>query len=74
VADPFVGSGTTIIAAERADRRCLATEIDPRYAQVAIERWQSFTGARATLVNRLVEPDRAAADQTEPLTVPEAHS
>ncbi len=74
VADPFVGSGTTIIAAERADRRCLAMEIDPRYAQVAIERWQTFTGARATLVNRLVEPDPAAADQTEPLTVPEAHS
>ncbi len=48
VADPFVGSGTTIIAAERSDRRCLAAELDPRYAQAAIERWQSFTGGRAT--------------------------
>jgi len=44
VYDPFVGSGTTIIAAERLDRRCYAMELDPRYAQVAIERWQAFTG------------------------------
>jgi site-specific DNA-methyltransferase (adenine-specific) len=48
VSDPFSGSGTTIIAAELTERRALAMEIDPRYAQAAIERWQSFTGARAT--------------------------
>jgi len=42
-----VGSGTTIIAAERLDRRCYAMELDPRYAQVAIERWQAFTGREA---------------------------
>jgi site-specific DNA-methyltransferase (adenine-specific) len=65
VADPFVGSGTTIIAAERTDRRCLAMEIDPRYAQVAIERWQSFTGARATRVSRPGEPDSSAQAETE---------
>ncbi len=47
VYDPFVGSGTTIIAAERLDRRCYAMELDPRYAQVAIERWQAFTGREA---------------------------
>jgi len=47
VYDPFVGSGTTIIAAERLDRRCYAMELDPRYAQVAIERWQAYTGQRA---------------------------
>jgi DNA modification methylase len=47
VYDPFVGSGTTIIAAERLDRRCYAMELDPRYAQVAIERWQAFTGRQA---------------------------
>jgi DNA modification methylase len=40
----FAGSGTTLIAAERAERICLAMELDPRYAQVAIERWGSFTG------------------------------
>jgi DNA modification methylase len=44
VLDMFVGSGTTLIAAERAERTCLAMELDPRYAQVAIERWSSFSG------------------------------
>ena len=48
VSDPFAGSGTTIIAAELTERRALAMELDPRYAQAAIERWQSFTGAQAT--------------------------
>ena len=47
VYDPAVGSGTTIIAAERLGRRCLALEIDPKYAQIAIERWQAYTGERA---------------------------
>ncbi len=47
VLDPFVGSGTTIIAAEQLGRRCYAMEIDPRYAQVSIERWQNFTGKEA---------------------------
>ena len=47
VYDPCVGSGTTIIAAERLGRRCLALEIDPKYAQIAIERWQAYTGNRA---------------------------
>jgi DNA modification methylase len=47
VYDPFVGSGTTLIAAERLDRRAFALELDPKYAQVAIERWQAFTGHEA---------------------------
>jgi DNA modification methylase len=45
--DPFVGSGTTIIAAQEIGRRALAMEIDPMYAQRAIERWQAFTGQEA---------------------------
>lgn len=45
--DPFVGSGTTLIAAETSGRACLALEIDPVYAQVAIERWQTFAGQSA---------------------------
>ena len=44
VLDAFVGSGTTIIAAERTERTCLAMELDPRYAQTALERWRSFSG------------------------------
>jgi hypothetical protein len=47
VADFFVGSGTTLIAAEQAGRRCFAMEIDPVYVQMAIERWQNFTGRQA---------------------------
>ena len=45
--DPFLGSGTTIIAAETLGRRCYGLEIEPRYVQVAIERWQNFTGRTA---------------------------
>jgi hypothetical protein len=48
VYDPFAGSGTTLIAAERLGRRCYAIELEPRYAQVAIERWQAFTGQTAS--------------------------
>jgi hypothetical protein len=44
VYDPFCGSGTALVAAERLGRRCYAMEIDPKYVQVAIERWRSFSG------------------------------
>jgi DNA modification methylase len=47
VYDPFLGSGTALIAAETLGRRCFGMEIDPRYVQVAIERWQAFTGLEA---------------------------
>ena len=49
VLDLFLGSGTTVIAAERLGRRCLGVEIEPKYAQVAIERWQRYTGRTAAL-------------------------
>ena len=47
VFDPFLGSGTAVIASERLDRRCYGLEIDPRYADVVVERWQNFTGQKA---------------------------
>jgi DNA modification methylase len=47
--EPFSGSGTTIIAAEMTGRSCLALEIDPAYIDVAVLRWQAFTGENATL-------------------------
>ena len=50
VYDPFVGSGTTIIAAERLGRRCYAMEIEPRYCDVAIKRWEDYTGQKAVRV------------------------
>lgn len=47
VYEPFSGSGTTIIAAEMLSRACFAIEIDPTYVQVAIDRWEKFTGKTA---------------------------
>jgi DNA modification methylase len=49
VYDPFLGSGTTLIAAELTGRVCVAMEIDPRYCDVTIERWQRLTGSAAIL-------------------------
>jgi len=49
VYDPFVGSGTTIIAAEMIGRACHAIEIDPAYVDVAVKRWQDFTGETGKL-------------------------
>ena len=49
VYEPFSGSGTTIIAAEMTGRSCFAIEIDPAYVDVAVLRWQAFTGETATL-------------------------
>ena len=49
VLDPFGGSGTTLIAAEHAGRRARLIELDPRYCDVILARWQSVTGKAATL-------------------------
>jgi len=49
VYDPFLGSGTTLLAAETAGRSCLGVELDPLYVDVAVRRWQAFTGKGATL-------------------------
>jgi DNA modification methylase len=51
VYDPFLGSGTTIIAAEVGHRKCYAMDIDPQYCAIAIERWQNWTGQQATLAS-----------------------
>lgn len=49
VYEPFCGSGTTVIAASMTGRACYAVEIAPEYVDVAVERWQAFTGVNATL-------------------------
>ena len=49
VLDPFGGSGTTLIAAERTARRARLIELDPKYADVAVQRWQDQTGRTAKL-------------------------
>ena len=47
VLDPFLGSGTTLIAAEQLGRKCYGMEISPQYVDVIVKRWQDFTGQRA---------------------------
>jgi DNA modification methylase len=49
VYEPFLGSGTTLIAAETVGRICLGIEIEPRFVDVAIRRWEAFTGKEAVL-------------------------
>ena len=50
VLDPFGGSGSTLIACEKAGRAARLVELDPRFCDVIVERWQTFTGGgRATL-------------------------
>lgn len=49
VYEPFSGSGSSIIAAETCGRHCHAVELDPAYVDVAVERWQAFTGREAVL-------------------------
>ena len=47
--DPFGGSGSTLIACEKAGRQGRLIELDPRYCDVIIQRWQAWTGEAATL-------------------------
>ena len=48
VLDPFGGSGTTMIAAEKSDRKARLIELDPKYVDVIVKRWQDWTGKQAT--------------------------
>jgi DNA modification methylase len=49
VYEPFLGSGTTLAAAELTERVCLGLELDPKYIDVVVARWQSLTGKKAKL-------------------------
>ena len=51
VLDAFMGSGTTILAAERTGRRGFGIEIEPKYVDVAIQRWEKLTGRQAVLAS-----------------------
>jgi DNA modification methylase len=63
VADPFVGSGTTIIACELEGRSCKASELDPQYVDVAVRRWQAFAGKTAVLEGDDRTFDEISADR-----------
>ena len=60
VLDPFLGSGTTLIAAERVGRRCFGIEIDPLYVDTIIRRWQAFSGdvAQHAVTGEAFDPAR----------------
>ncbi len=49
VYEPFLGSGTTLAAAELTERVCFGIELDPRYVDVVIQRWQTLSGKQAKL-------------------------
>ena len=51
VIEPFCGSGTTLIACEQLDRRCYGMELEPKYVDVIIDRWEQFTGEKAVLIS-----------------------
>ncbi len=63
--DPFVGSGTTIIAAETVGRSCLAIDLNPACVDIAVKRWQDFTGGKAKR-----ERDGALFDRVRPRPAP----
>lgn len=67
VIDAFMGSGTTILAAERVGRRAFGLEIDPLYVDVAVRRWQAFTGQDAVLQATGQTFDEVAASRGEPI-------
>ena len=52
VFDPFGGTGTTLIACEQLNRKCYMCELDPRYIDVIIDRWETFTGKKAVLLEK----------------------
>jgi DNA modification methylase len=49
VYEPFLGSGTTLAAAEMTDRVCYGMELDPKYVDVVVQRWQTLSGKQAIL-------------------------
>jgi DNA modification methylase len=65
VLDAFLGSGSTLIAAERTGRACYGIELDPLYVDVAIRRWQRHTGDHAIHVVSGKRFDEVAADRVE---------
>ena len=51
ILDVFGGSGSTLIACEQLNRQCYMMELDPYYCQVIINRWEQYTGEKATKIN-----------------------
>lgn len=60
VLDPFLGSGTTLIAADRVGRICFGMDLDPLYVDGAIRRWQRWTGQSARRADGVLFDELAA--------------
>jgi len=67
VYDPFLGSGTTLAACELTERICCGLELDPRYVDVIITRWQKLTSKQATLEDDGRPFDQIAAERRPPM-------
>jgi DNA modification methylase len=52
VYDPFGGSGSTLIAAEQTGRICFISELDPKYCDIILTRWENLTGQKAQLLSK----------------------
>ena len=65
VLDAFLGSGTTLIAAERTGRICYGIELDPIYVDTAVKRWQRYTGDQAIHAGTGKRFDETAAEELE---------
>ena len=64
VLDPFGGSGTTLIAAEKSGRQARLIELDPKYVDVIVRRWQDWTGQQATRESDVLAFDQAASESS----------
>ena len=53
IIDPFLGSGSTLIACDKTNRKCYGMELDPHYCDVIVKRWEEFTGKKAERVERV---------------------
>lgn len=69
VVDPFLGSGSMLIAAERTGRRCRGIELDPLYVDLAVRRWQEMTGKMAMLEDTGLSFEETAIARCEPACV-----
>ncbi len=67
VLDPFGGSGSTLIACEKSGRRGRVIELDPKYVDVIVRRWQQYTGGRATSLDGERLFDEVASDVPAPV-------
>ena len=69
ILDLFMGSGTTLVAAQTLERRCYGMELDPIYADVVVQRWEEFTGKKAVRIGSTTKTPAANAEVDEKVEV-----